>query len=255
LEAAAVRKIALYTLAGTIAMGFAGFICGYVGPIVLNPDASVGPLLGIFITGPLGALIGAFIGAGAALARLKPAAFAIVAATCTSIVAGATLYAALPEDRWEGIIIDASIRGCSSPDTLADGAAAEWDKWITKPGSAPRPGWKEDVAGMLERDRGVVLTMFVYRQRDVFRQRKPWNKDVLRATPWQENARMQAFFDRSTQGSCSPYPLGRGAFYSTEWEASSVSPSDIVSSFLGLSLLRDVPATFQEFVRGEKPAS
>jgi hypothetical protein len=255
LEAAAFRKIALYTLGGTIAMGFAGFICGYFGPVVLTPDATVGPLLGIFITGPAGALIGALIGAGAALARLKPAAFTMLAATCTSVVAGATLYAALPEDRWEGIIIDASIRGCSSPDTLADGAIAEWGKWNKEAWSAPRPGWKEDVADMLQRDRGVVLTMFVYRQRDVFRQRKPWNKDVLRATPWRESARMEVFFDRGTEGSCSPYPLGRGAFYSTEWEASSVSPSDIVSSFLGLSLLRDVPATFQEFVHGEKPAS
>jgi hypothetical protein len=108
---------------------------------------------------------------------------------------------------------------------------------------------------MLQRDRGVVLTMFVYRQRDVFRQRKPWNRDVLRASDWQERGRMEVFFDRSTQGSCSSYPLGRGAFYSPEWEASDASPSDIPSSFLGLTVLRDVPAAFQEFVRGERPAS
>jgi hypothetical protein len=66
---------------------------------------------------------------------------------------------------------------------------------------------------------------------------------------------MQVFFDRSTHGSCAAYPLGQGAFYSTEWEASDASPSDIPSSFLGLSVLRDVPASFQEFVRGQKSAS
>ena len=56
-------------------------------------------------------------------------------------------------------------------------------------------------------------------------------------------------------GDCSLYPLGRADFYSTEWEASRVSPPDVLSSFLGLAVLRDVPASFQAFVRGEKPVS
>ncbi len=35
----------------------------FVGPIVLSPDSPQGPLLGIFVTGPLGALAGAILGA------------------------------------------------------------------------------------------------------------------------------------------------------------------------------------------------
>jgi len=256
LEPFAFRTFASYTLAGTIVMGFAGFICGYFGPLVLSPDATAGPLVGIFITGPLGAFAGALVGAAGALARLKWVAFTILIAASTAIVAGASLYKVLPEDRWDGVIIDASIRDCSLPDTLVDGAIARWDKlnegtkW-----RVPRPGWKEDVPRMLQRDRGVVLTMFVHRRREVFKQRTPWNRDALRATPWQESGRIESFFDRSTHGSCSSYALGRRAFYSTEWEASGVSPSDIPSSFLDLFILRDVPAEFQEFVRGQKPAS
>jgi hypothetical protein len=246
LEPVAFGKFALCTLAGTVAMGFAGFVCGYFGPLVLSPDASAGPLVGIFITGPLGAFVGAVVGAAGALARLKGATFTILIAVATAIVAGASLYEVLPEDQWDGVIIDASIRGCSLPDTLVDGAIARWDKlnedtkW-----RVPRPGWKEDVPRMLQRDRGVVLTMYVYRRRDVFKQRTPWNRGTLRATPWQESGRMESFFDRSTQGSCSSYALGRGAFYSTKWESSGVSPSDIPSSFLGLFVLRDVPVEFR----------
>jgi energy-converting hydrogenase Eha subunit B len=40
---------------GTAFFGFAG---GFYGPIFLSPGASQGPLLGILLTGPLGALLG-----------------------------------------------------------------------------------------------------------------------------------------------------------------------------------------------------
>jgi hypothetical protein len=43
---------------GAIIVGAAGFVAGFVGPIILRPDANQGPLLGILITGPLGFLIG-----------------------------------------------------------------------------------------------------------------------------------------------------------------------------------------------------
>jgi hypothetical protein len=43
---------------GAIIVGAAGFVAGIVGPIIFMPDANQGPLLGIFITGPLGFLIG-----------------------------------------------------------------------------------------------------------------------------------------------------------------------------------------------------
>ena len=43
---------------GAIIVGAAGFVAGFVGPIIFTPDANQGPLLGIFITGPLGFLIG-----------------------------------------------------------------------------------------------------------------------------------------------------------------------------------------------------
>jgi hypothetical protein len=50
-------------LKGAGLLGGIGFIGGYAGPMVLAPDANQGPLLGIFITGPAGFLIGAIAGA------------------------------------------------------------------------------------------------------------------------------------------------------------------------------------------------
>jgi hypothetical protein len=43
-------------------LGIVGFLGGFVGPIVFTPGANQGPLLGIFITGPLGVVIGAIVG-------------------------------------------------------------------------------------------------------------------------------------------------------------------------------------------------
>lgn len=48
---------------GALVTGGIGFIAGFFGPIIFAPGANQGPMLGIFITGPLGVLAGA-IGGG-----------------------------------------------------------------------------------------------------------------------------------------------------------------------------------------------
>jgi hypothetical protein len=48
---------------GAVILGAVGFIGGFFGPIIFMPAANQGPLLGIFITGPLGFILGAVAGA------------------------------------------------------------------------------------------------------------------------------------------------------------------------------------------------
>ena len=49
---------------GETVLGFAlvvggiAFLLGFIGPMIVTPDANQGPLLGIFITGPLGVAVG-----------------------------------------------------------------------------------------------------------------------------------------------------------------------------------------------------
>ena len=45
-----------------VILGVIGFVGGYVGPILITPEANQGPLLGIFITGPLGFILGLIVG-------------------------------------------------------------------------------------------------------------------------------------------------------------------------------------------------
>ncbi|MFN7984080.1 MAG: hypothetical protein U0Q11_19710 [Vicinamibacterales bacterium] len=48
---------------GALVTGGIGFAGGFFGPIVFMPEANQGPLLGLFITGPLGCILGAVGGA------------------------------------------------------------------------------------------------------------------------------------------------------------------------------------------------
>lgn len=50
-------------------VGALAFAIGFFGPIVFTPDANQGPLLGIFITGPLGLLVGVGWGVARAVRR------------------------------------------------------------------------------------------------------------------------------------------------------------------------------------------
>ncbi len=56
-----------WSFAGALLVGAAGFMIGFFGPILIalliDSEANLGPLWGIFILGPLGVLSGAIVGA------------------------------------------------------------------------------------------------------------------------------------------------------------------------------------------------
>jgi hypothetical protein len=63
------RSVAYWALV----IGGIGFVGGFFGPLLLNPDANQGPLLGILITGPAGLLLGAIGGLVHCLVQRKRA--------------------------------------------------------------------------------------------------------------------------------------------------------------------------------------
>lgn len=54
--------VAGWCLGTAFVVGAVAFVAGFFGPLLLSPDSPQGPLLGIFITGPLGFVVGAVIG-------------------------------------------------------------------------------------------------------------------------------------------------------------------------------------------------
>lgn len=63
-------SVAVMAGLGALVLGGLGFVAGFFGPMILAPEANQGPMLGIFITGPAGAAIGAIVGAWYAKRRL-----------------------------------------------------------------------------------------------------------------------------------------------------------------------------------------
>ncbi len=55
------RRIWIAFMGGMV-LGGIGFAGGFFGPMMLTPDANQGPLLGIFITGPAGFVLGTALG-------------------------------------------------------------------------------------------------------------------------------------------------------------------------------------------------
>ena len=48
---------------GALLLGSIGFVLGFFGPMIIDPEANQGPLLGLLITGPGGFLLGGPLGA------------------------------------------------------------------------------------------------------------------------------------------------------------------------------------------------
>ncbi len=53
----------------TLAVAWICFLVGFVGPMIVAPDANQGPLLGVIYTGPIGLLVGFVWGGLRAKAR------------------------------------------------------------------------------------------------------------------------------------------------------------------------------------------
>ncbi|HVY70907.1 MAG TPA: hypothetical protein VHH73_13325 [Verrucomicrobiae bacterium] len=66
---AASRRRMKYAVAGGLIFFAIGFALGFLGPMMLKPQANQGPLLGIFFTGPLSFPLGAV--AGLAYERIR----------------------------------------------------------------------------------------------------------------------------------------------------------------------------------------
>ncbi len=61
-EAAGCGTTLAYGIAGAVILGLPSFLIGFLSPVFLSPPASQAPLIGIFVTGPAGAVIGFIIG-------------------------------------------------------------------------------------------------------------------------------------------------------------------------------------------------
>jgi hypothetical protein len=243
------RSILRYTRKWAVVLGLVGFVCGFVGPMVFSPDANQGPMLGIFITGPGGALLGAMLGVivGAARPPVAVAAKALVVAAAA--VAAVCLYFSMPEPRYYANVVDAEIVGCAAPDSLKDKAFEYWNGEVAKIARPPsHASWKEDFDGMVARFPGVVLDVRIARETKLYENRKPWNRGAFIAQPWGNGDAPSQYFARFAGGSCETYPVGQHELYLANGEDAKLWPPEVLSNFLDLQVLEPLPARFRSVV-------
>ena len=240
------QSILRHTRKWAAVLGLVGFVCGFIGPMVFSPDANQGPMLGIFTTGPGGALLGVILGMVVGAAR-PPAAIAAKALVVVSVaLAAVCLYFSMPEPKYYANVVDAEIVGCGTPDTIRDRAMAYWDDRVAKVTWAPpRAGWKEDFDRMVAASPGVVLDVRVLRESKLYENRKPWNRGTFTALRWGTGDAPTQYFARFAGSSCESYPGGQHAIYLGTGEDAKLWPSEILSNFLDLQVLEPLPARFR----------
>jgi hypothetical protein len=241
-------RIAVAISGWTLALGAVGFVCGFFGPLVFAPDANQGPLLGIFITGPGGAALGALLGLIVRALDVPNGIATKALAGTAAVYALVCLYFCQPEPQFYATVLDAQIVSCSPPTLLKDKAFQEWEDRIHRVTWAPpRANWKEDFPHMLEVDPGVVLDLNVDSARRLYANRKPWNRGTFFARRVRTQEIPTQYFARYAGASCDRYPPGTHALLLATGETSQLWPAERLTVFLGLQIVEPLPQRFVEF--------
>jgi hypothetical protein len=116
--------LAARILVWALCVGAVSFAAGFFGPILFS-DSNLGPLLGIFVTGPLGVLVGALVGAlrvAKASGRIAVACIGsvwVMTLFYTFLCFGLSAWVAIPAIPLQFLVIGSSIFLFSSRDTRA----------------------------------------------------------------------------------------------------------------------------------------
>lgn len=229
-------------LAGVV-VGWFGFLAGFaVGPWVMcSDDCTAAPLNGIFLSGPLGLAAGSALGAIAWRMHWRRCSYLLAVAGASLAVLGLGVILSWPEPLREAEVVRGEVVDCSSPSLLSAASIAGWratiasEQWMT-----PRPHWESDVQRMLARSDGVVLTVRAQQRQDFYRRREPWRYGRLDATGWRRDGKTERFYARFAGSNCAHYGRVRPGDFVLDWEASTVSPPDVLPTFLGLSVIKPV---------------
>jgi hypothetical protein len=232
-----------------LTFGIVGFLSGFIGPMIFNPSANQGPMLGIFITGPAAFVVGGLFGAISAFNKLSTRHNLYALIVCSVFVTGFLINVSVPEPRTLGFVVDAEIRDCKFAESAVDGAIARWDKTTWSESYQPRPNWKADISNMVKRDKGVILDLFIFRKRKLYENQKPWNRGQRAASDWQDENNITSYYARFAGASCADYTDRTRKLYSPSWEASSLSPPDILPTFLGFYVLESVPEQYKQLIK------
>jgi hypothetical protein len=98
---------------------------------------------------------------------------------------------------------------------------------------------------MLRDDPGVVLELHVVQSRDVYENRKPWNRGTLFAKEWQPVGESQNYFAHYAGAECDAYLKAGRKMYLPSSDETNAWPPALLPNYLGLQVLGDVPDDYR----------
>jgi len=233
-------------------LGAAGFTAGFLGPLALNPGANQGPLLGILITGPGGALLGLLLFVVCFALRVPADWQWLALKTFSGTIAVLTLFFCLPQPVFRGFVEEIQVAACKPPVEMADQAVAYWQKRIAGvTWQPPRANWEQDSRARLAQDPAVILDVTVLRRLPIYESRKPWNRGAISTPGWVATSEQKSYYVGYAGESCASFGSGSKLLqyvsYSTpayDGNAQNWPPRE-VSAFLNLLSLEPVPPAYE----------
>ncbi len=142
-----------------VILGLVGFLVGFIGPMILSPESNQGPLLGIFITGPIGVLGGLILwGVSKSLGWTLRTQFLALYSGCALLALSVVAVALAPKPNWIGRLYTLEIKSCRQAESDIDDAIERWTTRISSfAWKVPRQNWKEDLRRTLLADPGSIV--------------------------------------------------------------------------------------------------
>jgi hypothetical protein len=245
------------SLRWALVLGAVGFAAGFFGPMVLNPESNLGPIIGILISGPGGAIAGAVLGSiFSVLPVSDPRRRQALGAACVVLALG-TLYYCLPEPAVRGYVIDAQVQACAPPTQGLAAVVAQWEQAVARvTWAAPAVNWKETAISNVQRDPGAVLTLHIQRKRAILRHRRPWDRYRTSAGPWIVVDESKQYYDDDEGSACQRYLARQRQIYwpavdpnSDPSKPAKVWPPTDTLGFLQLQKLGPVSVEYQRLLQ------
>ena len=211
----------------------------------------MGPLIGVFMTGPLGAILGV---AGYFISRWLQVSMAtqwrVIIGLSVLLVAG-TILSSFPAPEFKAFIVNCVVVRCRSINALQDELIASWQERVDNIKSQdPATGWKEKMSATLQAAPGVAIDARILHRTEIRVNRKPWNRGMLFAVDRTKLNEQVSYFDAGA--SCASYEVGMPLESFVEYGNRKYAPSGadwpptVLETLVMRGEIRPVPTEFRE---------
>ncbi len=223
-------------------LGIVGFVCGFIGPMVLASNADQGPMLGIFITGPGGALLGAILGGVVGLLKVPELLVSRALYSVAIIEAVVILYFCIPSPRFYADIVDGEVRQCILPGSLREKTVDLLNEiTATHPPLSKPIHWGQAFDRALAENKGVVIEVHVFRHSKLYENQARWNHGTLVAEPWVSEEEEKRYFASYLGKDCASYTHGSRSLLMATGQVA-IWPPAYIAEMLELKVAEPLPA-------------